>query len=138
MTNSNKTIQKNIDKFPHLKNVKESIDDLKSYVELLEKRKRLARAGSAKATELEQNDTDILIAETKIKISKANKTINERTDYFTDYHEKLMQLYSEVETNWDKLQKAAKKIIKEKLHPNYKKLKEELKASDLFAKEFLN
>ena len=131
-----KQFQKNIDKFPHLKNVKESIDDLKNYVELLEKRKRLARAGSSKLSELEQNDSDILIAETQIKISKANKTINERTDYFTEYHEKLMKLYDDVQENWDKLQKKVLKVIEEKTHPNHLKLAEEVKATSVFSKEF--
>jgi len=131
-----RSIEKYIKHFPHLVNVRESISELKRYVELLEKRKVLAKTGSASATDYDKNEIKILACETNITISKVNKTIKERTDYFQDYHSKLVEIYPEVSDNFTSLVAQAKKLSQDKKFHAYKKLQKEINEAEPYIQEF--
>ena len=107
MNNKSDKVLANLDKFPHLKNVKESIEKLKEYGDLLEQRKVFAKDGYADMSPREKNDVDILIIETDTKISRSRQRIDERTDYFNKYHASIAKSFDEVMENYDQTRKDA-------------------------------
>tara|TARA_R110000751_G_scaffold137239_3_gene240608 strand:- start:182 stop:709 length:528 start_codon:yes stop_codon:yes gene_type:complete len=121
---SKTAIDKNISFFPHLKNVKESIEELKNYVEYLNVRIDTEPPEAFK-TAYFLNERKILISETKIKISKANKTISERSEYFADYYKGLVEIYVEASTKFTELMLQANSLsLDKKFHANEKLNKE--------------
>lgn len=131
-----KAILANIDRFPYLKNVKDTIGKLKEYNELLEKRKVFAKEGYNDLSPKEQNDVDILIIETDMRISKNRRNIDERTEYFNSYHDELVNIYDEVLEKNDSIRKEAIMKAKDKKFHNAKALKDELEVGNDSAAKF--
>lgn len=136
MTAKGDKVLANLDKFPHLKNVKESIEKLKEYIDLLEKRKVFAKEGYADMSPRDKNDVDILLIETDTKIARSRQRIDERTDYFNNYHTQIGKSFNEVLENYDQTRKDAILKSRDKAFHNADALKAELDEANKFAQHF--
>lgn len=135
------TIEMNIKKFPHLMNVKDGINTLKSLVDHLEKRKKLCKENFSEMSAFEKNEVEILTIETDIKISKAKKNIQERSDYFEKYMKQLVSTWPEVERDYKEFRKKALLMVKDnefksKNPLNHKKLQTEINDAKDYITEF--
>lgn len=137
-----KTIEKkvvaNLDKFPHLKNVKEGIEMLKNYVECLECRCKLLKEHSLEDVSSPHavNESKIIVHETNFKIMKTNNQIAERTEYYNKYFMDVVNLFDEVEKNYDSLRKKAIMLSNDKSFHNHKALKKDLEEANEYAGKF--
>lgn len=133
-----KKVIANIDFFPHLKNIKESIEKLKTYIDLLEKRKVFARENYNSLPVKEQVEVDILEIETDTKIARSRQRIDERNQYFNDYVKKLSETFDEVVKNYDQTRKDAILKSRDKKFHNAAALKNELDEANNYAGYFQN
>lgn len=101
-----------MDKFPHLKYVKDTIDNIQKEIEVLNKRKRLGASEKATLTsEYQQNELDLVLLRTEREISKLFKTLNDQENHFKVYKQKLTDLLDEVSENFDSYIKEQRKLI---------------------------
>lgn len=101
-----------MDKFPHLKNVKETISSIQKEIELLNERKRLSAAHKENIiSNYEWNEIDLVLLRTDREISKLFKTLNDQEKHFKNYKEKLSSLLDEVSENFDSYIKEQRKLI---------------------------
>lgn len=101
-----------MDKFPHLKNVKETISSIQREIELLNERKRLSAAHKENIiSNYEWNELDLVLLRTDREISKLFKTLNDQEKHFKNYKEKLSSLLDEVSENFDSYIKEQRKLI---------------------------
>lgn len=101
-----------MDKFPHLKNVKETISSIQQEIELLNERKRLSAAYIEKINPYyEINELKLVLLRTDREISKLFKTLNDQEKHFKNYKEKLSSLLDEVSENFDSYIKEQRKLI---------------------------
>lgn len=101
-----------MDKFPHLKNVKETITSIQQEIELLNERKRLSAAYIEKINPYyEINELKLVLLRTDREISKLFKTLNDQEKHFKNYKEKLSSLLDEVSENFDSYIKEQRKLI---------------------------
>lgn len=101
-----------MDKFPHLKYVKDTIDNIQKEIEVLNKRKRLGASEKATLTsEYQQNELDLVLLRTEREISKLFKTLNDQENHFKVYKQKLTDLLDEVSENFDSYIKDQRKLI---------------------------
>lgn len=135
-SNAEKEVLANIDRFPHLKNVRLSIGKLQEYIDLLEKRKTFAKKDYDICSEKDQVEIDILIIETDTKIARSRQRIDERQNYFNEYHKRLTETYDEVLKNFDATRKEAILKSNDKSFHNAKALKNELNEANNFAGMF--
>jgi hypothetical protein len=98
---------KNMDKFPHLINIKEGISTLKSLHERLELRTRLIKENYSDKTEYEKNEIEIILIDTKIRLIKVNKSILDRTDYYNKYFSSINEMLPEVTKRYSSMRKKA-------------------------------
>ena len=124
--NAKLEITDNMKRYPHLLNIKEGLTTLKTLKERLEKRKKLIKTDFKEKSTHDQNEIEIILIETEIKIVKLNKSITERTDYYNDYFKQLTKMLPEVIKNFKSVRLEALNLVKDKTHPNHKKLKAEL------------
>jgi hypothetical protein len=136
MNSKSDKVLANLDKFPHLKNVKESIEKLKEYGDLLERRKVFAKEGYADKSPREKNDIDILLIETDTKISRSRQRIDERTQYFNNYHTQNGKSFDEVLEKYDETRKSAILKSRDKNFNNAADLKYELDEANKFSAHF--
>jgi len=101
-----------MDKFPHLKYVKDTIDAIQKEIEVLNKRKRLGASERLTLTsEYQQNELDLVLLRTEREISKLFKTLNDQENHFKVYKQKLTDLLDEVSENFDSYIKEQRKLI---------------------------
>ena len=101
-----------MDKFPHLKNVKETISSIQKEIELLNERKRLSAARKESIiSKYEVNELELVLLRTDREISKLFKTLNDQEKHFKNYKEKLSSLLDEVSENFDFYIKEQRKLI---------------------------
>jgi hypothetical protein len=101
-----------MDKFPHLKNVKETISSIQQEIELLNERKRLSAAYKENvSSNYETNELELVLLRTDREISKLFKTLNDQEKHFKNYKEKLSSLLDEVSENFDSYIKEQRKLI---------------------------
>lgn len=101
-----------MDKFPHLKNVKETISSIQKEIELLNERKRLSASHKENIiSNYEWNEIDLVLLRTDREISKLFKTLNDQEKHFKNYKEKLSSLLDEVSENFDSYIKEQRKLI---------------------------
>lgn len=101
-----------MDKFPHLKNVKETISSIQKEIELLNERKRLSTARKEGIiSKYEVNELELVLLRTDREISKLFKTLNDQEKHFKNYKEKLSYLLDEVSENFDSYIKEQRKLI---------------------------
>ena len=101
-----------MDKFPHLKYVKDTIDAIQKEIEVLNKRKRLGASERLSLTsEYQQNELDLVLLRTEREISKLFKTLNDQENHFKVYKQKLTELLDEVSENFDSYIQAQRKLI---------------------------
>jgi predicted nuclease with TOPRIM domain len=101
-----------MDKFPHLSNVKKTITSIKKEIELLNKRKSFASQEiESLVSPYTKNEIDITLLRTDREISRLYKTLNEQESHFKDYKEKLTSLVDEVNENYETFIKEKRKLI---------------------------
>jgi len=101
-----------MDKFPHLKYVKDTIDSIQKEIEVLNKRKRLGASERITLTsEYQQNELDLVLLRTEREISKLFKTLNDQENHFKVYKQKLTELLDEVSEHFDSYIKEQRKLI---------------------------
>ncbi len=101
-----------MDKFPHLKYVKETITSIQNEIEILNKRKRLVASEKVIIiSEYQKNELDLTILRTEREISKLFKALNDQENHFKKYKEKLTELLDEVSENFEKYIKEQRKLI---------------------------
>jgi hypothetical protein len=135
-SNAEKEVIVNIDRFPHLKNIRLSIGKLQEYIDLLEKRKTFAQKDYLSLDERQKVEVDILCIETDTKISRSRQRIDERQQYFNEYHKRLTDTYDEVSRNFENTRKEAILKSNDKAFHNSKALKNELNEANNFAGHF--
>ena len=107
-----KKLKIQMDKFPHLKNVKDVISSIQKEIELLNERLRLSTAHKEELSSLYlKNELDLVILRTDREISKLFKTLNDQEKHFKNYKEKLTSLLDEVSENFDSYIKEQRKLI---------------------------
>jgi hypothetical protein len=101
-----------MDKFPHLKNVKETINSIHQEIEILNERKRLSTEHETSLNSTyAKNELKLVILRTDREISKLFKTLNDQEKHFKNYKEKLSSLLDEVSENFDSYIKEQRKLI---------------------------
>jgi hypothetical protein len=101
-----------MDKFPHLSNVKKTITSIKKEIELLNKRKSLASQEiESLVSAYSKNEIEIVVLRTDRELARLYKTLNEQESHFKDYKEKLSSLIDEVNENYDTFIKEKRKSI---------------------------
>lgn len=90
-------------KFPHLTNVKESVEQLTSYIEKLNKRKLLINNQQEMKSEYQKNEDEILLIITDRGLAKSHKNLAEKNEYIKNFSEKLVKYIDEVNENYDSM-----------------------------------
>jgi hypothetical protein len=98
--------------FPYLQRVKDSIDQYKELVDLLNVRKELINTDNAKLTEYEKNDRKIIFLKTNMELAKTHKTIIEKEQYLEQYTTHITKNMSEMDKCWDWMMDEAQKLRK--------------------------
>ena len=107
-----KKLKIQMDKFPHLKNVKDVISSIQKEIEILNERLRLSITHKEELSSLYlKNELDLVILRTDREISKLFKTLNDQEKHFKNYKEKLTSLLDEVSENFDSYIKEQRKLI---------------------------
>lgn len=92
-----------LEKFPYALAVKEKVESIREYIELLTKRKTLIKEGFSEKSEFEKNEIEITIHETNVKLANRHKVLNEQEQYFKDYCSSLSKKIDEVNEKYDKM-----------------------------------
>ena len=101
-----------MDKFPHLSNVKKTISTIKKEIDLLNKRKNLASQEiEMLVSPFQKNETELLVVRTDRELGRLYKTLNEQESHFKNYKEKLTSLIDEVNDSFDDFVKEKRKSI---------------------------
>ena len=95
-------------KFPHLTNVKNSVETLTLYIEKLNKRKSLVSNEQNMKSSLQANEDEILLIKTDWELAKCHKNLSEKTDYVKNFTQKLVEYIDEVNENWEEMTQKAK------------------------------
>lgn len=95
-------------KFPHLTNVKNSVETLTLYIEKLNKRKSLISNEQSIKSSFQANEDEILLIKTDWELAKCHKNLSEKTDYVKNFTQKLVEYIDEVNENWEELTQKAK------------------------------
>lgn len=96
-------------KFPHLRTVKESVEQLTLYIEKLHKRKQIIASGKdVLSTEYEKNEDEISIIKTDWELAKSYKNLAEKTDYVKNFTAKLLVYIDEVNEKYTEVSNKAK------------------------------
>lgn len=90
-------------KFPHLTNVKDSVEQLSSYIEKLNKRKLLINNQQEMKSEFQKNEDEILLIITDRDLAKSHKNLAEKNDYVKNFSEKLVTYIEEVNENYESM-----------------------------------
>ena len=88
-------------KFPHLTNVKDSAEQLTQYIEKLNKRKLIIATQNNDKSDFEKNEDEILCIKTDWELGKSHKNLAEKTDYITNFTQKLVEYIVEVNENYE-------------------------------------
>jgi hypothetical protein len=88
-------------KFPHLTNVKDSAEQLTQYIEKLNKRKLIIATQNNDKSDFEKNEDEILLIKTDWELGKSHKNLAEKTDYITNFTQKLVEYIDEVNENYE-------------------------------------
>jgi hypothetical protein len=88
-------------KFPHLTNVKDSAEQLTQYIEKLNKRKLIIATQNNDKSDFEKNEDEILLIKTDWELGKSHKNLAEKTDYITNFTQKLVEYIAEVNENYE-------------------------------------
>ena len=122
-----------LDKFPHLLNLKNTIEDMKRYIDLLNKRKVLLKEKNTEKTEYEKNEDEIVVIRTNWELAKAHKNLREKENYFTEFCEKLDEHIQEANDHYDEV------VAKARAWKGNKTIAEQLRVEfDTVQKEDLN
>jgi len=95
-------------KFPHLTNVKNSVETLTLYIEKLNKRKSLINNEQNLKSSFQANEDEILMIKTDWELAKCHKNLSEKTDYVKNFTQKLVEYIDEVNENWGDMTQKAK------------------------------
>lgn len=95
-------------KFPHLTNVKNSVETLTLYIEKLNKRKSLISNEQNMKSSFQANEDEILLIKTDWELAKCHKNLSEKTDYVKNFTQKLVEYIDEVNDNWEEMTQKAK------------------------------
>lgn len=119
-----------LEKFPHLLNLKNTIEDMKRYIDLLNKRKVLLKEKNTEKSEYEKNEDEIVIIRTNWELAKSHKNLREKENYFTEFCEKLEEHIKETNENFDDVVSKARnwrgnKTIAEQLRVEFETVEKE-------------
>lgn len=92
-----------LEKFPYALAVKEQVESIRKYIDMLTKRKALIKEGFSEKSDFEKNEIEITIHETNAKLARSHKSLNEQEQYFKDYCASLSKKIDEVNEKYDKL-----------------------------------
>ena len=95
-------------KFPHLTNVKNSVETLTLYIEKLNKRKSLISNEQNMKSSFQANEDEILLIKTDWELAKCHKNLSEKIDYVKNFSQKLVEYIDEVNDNWEEMTQKAK------------------------------
>lgn len=98
--------------FPYLQRVKDSIDQYKQLVDLLNVRKELIDSDNATLSEYEKNDRKIILIKTNMELAKTHKTIIEKEQYLEQYTTHITKNMGEMDRCWDWMMDEAQKLRK--------------------------
>ena len=114
--------------FPYLQRVKDSIDQYKELVDLLNVRKELINTDNATLTEYEKNDRKIIGLKTNMELAKTHKTIIEKEQYLDQYTKHITKNMAEMDQCWDYMIGEAEKLCKKNIE--FKKEFDEIDRSE--------
>jgi hypothetical protein len=97
-------------KFPHLANQKETIQNLKKYLELLQKRLVLIDSDKQEKSDFQKNEDEILVWRTKKDLAKGYGDLSKREQQFKEYYDKMSKMIPEVNANFEATLKKAKSL----------------------------
>jgi len=98
-----------VEKMPHLKYTKESIEILKKLIELLNKRKDIITSSEEKLTDYDNNERAIQLIKTEIELSKTHTAIIQKENHEKEFIEGCTTILKEIELKWVELMEKAKK-----------------------------
>lgn len=99
-----------LENFPYLGRVKNSIDQLKKLVDLLNVRKELAKSDWETLSPYMQNEREITVLKTELELARVHKNIIEKENYLDQYINHVNKNMAEMEKNWDWIMEQSKKI----------------------------
>ena len=120
---STKIMKMQMDKFPYLSNLKESIGNLKTVIELYQKRKKLIGENKDSLSEYEKNEIEIKIWLTNKDLASAFKDLNDRETKL-----KINDRFAEPNRKFDKME-FIKAAMKYKILQNWKDINDWLKST---------
>jgi hypothetical protein len=120
---STKIMKMQMDKFPYLSNLKESIGNLKTVIELYQKRKKLIGENKDSLSEYEKNEIEIKIWLTNKDLASAFKDLNDRETKFKELYKFYSDNLNEVSISFDDVLTQAKKLKDEKIKEEIEKYK---------------
>ncbi len=120
---STKIMKMQMDKFPYLSNLKESISNLKIVIELYQKRKKLIGENKDSLSEYEKNEIEIKIFLTNKDLANAFKDLNDRETKFKELYKFYSDNLNEVSISFEDVLSQAKKSKDEKIIEEISKYK---------------
>jgi len=120
---STKSMKMQMDKFPYLSNLKESISNLKTIIELYQKRKKLIGENKDSLSEYEKNEIEIKIWLTNKDLSSAYKDLSDRELKFKELYKFYNDNLNEVSINFETIYSQAKKSKEENIKEELEKYK---------------
>lgn len=118
---SKKTMKMQMDKFPYLSSLKDSISNLKIIIEKYQIRKKLIWEEKENLSEFDKNEIEIKIWLTNKDLASAYKDLSDRERKFKELHKFYSDSLNETSICFDDIYKKAKKIA-----ASDDKLKEEI------------
>lgn len=114
MKNANKKMVFDLSKLPTLNFYKTEAENLKKYIDCLNKRKTLAKENFESKSEYEKNEVEILLLKTDWDLGKAYKSLNDRETKFVEISKLTNDYIKEINEKFDSLLARAKAY---KLYP---------------------
>lgn len=102
-----------MEKFPRLEAVGKTIENLKTLVEHLNKRKEIIKADQDEVSKFEKNERKILLCKTDIELAKVHTGIIAKERDIKEYLDKIVYPYiDEIETQFDVVMAKARERAK--------------------------
>lgn len=101
-----------IEKLPHLKFTKDSIDTANRLIDLLKNRKEIILSNKDLLTDYEKNERAIQLIKTDLELSKLHTSIIQKEMHIKDYTGGMLNILKEIDEKWDSLMEKAEKKAK--------------------------
>ena len=102
-----------MDKFPRLVAIRKSIDNLKSLVDFLNKRKEIITNSTDKISEYDANERSIVFMKTDIELAKVHTSIIHKEKDIKEYLDKVVfPIIGDIDNDWQGLLDKAKEKSK--------------------------